>query len=117
MKFNTIFLSILLCIFCTCTDKKETISQEVIFDDVITDVEDYSAIATITHNGTNRDCYYGFVIKGNVNDVQLEINKFLSTSNKYKILSSLKNQRKKVISISGLSPKKAYTYIAFGLDE
>lgn len=117
MKFNTIFLCLLLFVFCTCTDKKETISQEVIFNVAITDVEDYSAIATITHNGTNRDCYYGFVTKGNVDDVQLEINKFLSTSNKDKILSSLKNQRKKVIPISGLSPKKTYTYIAFGLDE
>lgn len=112
---------VILCIACilymSCTEKEVDSETNVFFNVSVTEVNDYSATITITHSGTNRDCYYGFVVKDTVTDIYESINDFLASSDKEKVLTSLKSQRKKVIPIRGLSPKKTYTYIAFGIDE
>lgn len=118
MKYNNIYIFLLLAlsVFLACTEEEHN-NDEVIFKIALTETKDYSATVTITHNGTNRNCYYGFWVRGNIDDIQYEINKFLSKSDKSTILSSVKNQRKKVVQLTGLSPTSHFTYIVFGINE
>lgn len=116
MKKTNILIFLTLFILSACTEDEQE-SNEVIFKVSLTEAKDYSATVTITHNGTNRNCYYGFWVSGSKDDIQGEINKYLSTADKSKILSSLKNQRKKVVSLSGLKPTSEFTYIVFGINE
>lgn len=101
----------------SCTEKVIDSETSIAFNVSVTEVNDYSATVTVTHSGTNRDCYYGFITKDTVTDIYKYINNFLESSNKEEVLASLKSQRKKVIPIKGLSPNNTYTYIAFGIDE
>lgn len=109
------FLFLFSLFFIGCSD--ESNDENVFFHVSITDIRAHSVLATITHNATNRDSYYGFVVKGIVQDVQAEIERFLSSSNRSQLLEIEHHQRKTVFRINELAPKTSYTYIVFGMND
>ena len=99
---------------CSNDDKSE---EQISFHVCISDIEGYYATVTVTHNGTNRDSYYCFVVKGHVADMQAEIDSYISSTPKEELANFRHNQRKSVFRVTGLSPTKLFTCIVFGLDK
>ena len=110
-KYILYFIIGMLCIGCTQEAPKEPIAFHV----QVTDMQAYSALVTLTHNATNRDPYYGFVVEGEVDDIDAEIKRFKSSSTS-RLEECLHYQRKSVFRITKLSPEKTYTFIVFGMD-
>ncbi|MBO4906586.1 MAG: hypothetical protein J5486_06075 [Bacteroidaceae bacterium] len=110
-----LMLSIIMLASCS-NDTDDANNAMVVFQVAVTDIEPYKATVTITHNGTNRDTYYGFYVRGKVSDVEGEIRKMLASDQRATVLASSFNQRKRVLQISGLLPRNEFTYIVFGLD-
>lgn len=81
----------------------------------VREVTDFSAEILITHDGTNRDNYYAFVVKGENIDVMNEINRHhesLKSSS-----DTFYDQKKRIVKFGGLSPESVYTCIIYGVDE
>ena len=83
----------------------------VVFQVAVKSVDGDQVTLVVTHNGSNRDNYCGFALQGEVADVQQAISEYLASNSS----PSLKEQKKKVIKLSGLAPHTTYTYIVFGL--
>jgi len=116
MKFFKIISISLFCILLSCSKAKEDI-EPVAFHAEVTDIEAYSAKATITHNATNRDPYYGIVVEGEVSDVSYAIDYFLESATDEELKAHLHYQRKSVFALNQLAPEKTYTFIAFGMND
>lgn len=101
--------------FMGCSDDNDT--PTVAFHVSVGEVKDYSATITVTHNATNRDVYYSFVVKGAVTDLLGEIKRFLDNIGGNNMLSDYEHhQRKSVFKVTGLTPTTTFTYIVFGMD-
>ena len=123
MKANTktimtkrILLYLLACLLLTACSKDDEGGGTVAFSVAMSNIEAYSATATITHNGSNRDKYYAFFVEGNVSNARQEVDKLLNSERRDVVLANAMNQRKHVVKVTGLSPRKTFTYIVFGLD-
>ena len=112
-KFRVCVLAVVLVALYGCSKEEENI----FFEASISDIAAYSATVTVRHNATNRDAYYGFVVKGAVSDVSEEIDKFLASSSEDEILEAVHYQRKSVFQIKKLLPRTDFTFIVFGMDE
>lgn len=77
----------------------------------------FSATLVFTHNGTNRDRYYGFIVPSQHVDVFEQIANVVDSLSPRQLLSQSFEQRKREIRLSRLSAHTPYTYIVFGLDE
>lgn len=104
--------TLIVLIFFACSKDEDNADSQIQFHVTISNIEAYHVTVTITHNGTNRDRYYGFIVEGHVNDVQEEINNYIILGR----ATSYFTQRKRVLKVSGLRPQKSFTYIVFGLD-
>lgn len=104
--------SILLLIGCSEDDE-----TDIVFHVSVSDIKAYSATVTITHNGTNRDVYYGFITEGNADNIQSEISRFQTTASNQVFLQAAHSQRKCVFKITGLAQNHSYTFIVYGTDE
>ena len=71
-RYILYFIIGMLCIGCT----QEALDEPIVFHAQVSDPEAYSALVTVTHNATNRDPYYGFVVEGVVDDIDAEIKRF-----------------------------------------
>lgn len=91
--------------------------ENIFFEVSISDIAAYSATVTVKHNATNRDAYYGFVVKGPVFDVYEEIERFLASSSEEEIQGAVHYKRKSVFQIKKLLPHTDFTFIVFGMDE
>lgn len=91
--------------------------ENIFFEASVSDIAAYSATITVRHNATNRDAYYGFVVKGPVADVYAEIERFLTSSSEEEIQEAVHYQRKSVFQIKKLLPHTDFTFIVFGMDE
>ena len=100
--------------FVSCT--KEEILVDVVFNVSVTKVGCYSAEVTVTHDGSNRDAYYGFAVKGEVTNLKREISDYIFFAEDGELESSVHYQRKSVYTVRGLIPNTTYTYIVFGMD-
>lgn len=112
--FRKIIVFLFIIFFTSCA--RDENDDNIVFHVNVSEIEAYSAKITVSHNATNRDPYYGFVVKGIVNDIQTEITDFLSINETSKLAEFLHYQRKSVFQIMGLSPQETYTYIVFGMD-
>ena len=108
--------ALIVLLFFACSKDEDNADNQIQFHVTISDIEAYHATATITHNGTNRDRYRGFFVEGHVDDVQGEINKYIASAKAASELNYFFTQRKKVVRLNGLRPRKHFTYIVFGLD-
>lgn len=77
-------------------------------------VADYSVSVLVTHDGTNRDNYYVFVVKGEDADIKSEIIKHHES---LQISESPYDQKKRIVLLKGLVPESTYTCIIYGVDE
>lgn len=75
------------------------------------DIRAFSATLVITHNGSNRDGYYGFVINGHGIDAESCIRDFMTNSPP--TASEIMHQRKKQVNINDLSQLTDYTFVVF----
>jgi len=89
---------------------------KVAFHAEISDIGAFSAVATVTHNATNRDPYYGIVVEGSVPDVSAAIAQYISEQREFLEVNK-HYQRKNVFKITRLSPEKIYTFIVFGMKD
>lgn len=112
-KFRVCVLAVVLVALYGCSKEEENI----FFEASISDIAAYSATVTVRHNATNRDAYYGFVVKGPVSDVYEEIERFLTSSSEEEIQEAVHYQRKSVFQIKKLLPHTEFTFIVFGMDE
>lgn len=94
----------------SCNNTNDNDNQ-VVFNVSVKKIDGDQVTLVVTHNGSNRDNYCGFALKGEVADVQQAISKYLASNSS----PSLKEQKKKVIKLNGLAPHTTYTYIVFGL--
>lgn len=114
---STMLFYAIICFFLlACSKDDDNAEERIQFHVAISNIEAYHATATITHNGTNRDRYRGFFVEGHVDDVQGEINKYIASAKAASELNYFFTQRKKVVRLNGLRPRKHFTYIVFGLD-
>ena len=108
------FLILTFVCFLTAGCQKEVVEDgknEITFIIKEKEVLSYRAKVVMTHNGTNRDKYCGFVIDGHDVDVTSHISK----GNLYD--GETFDQKKRVIDIKNLSPNMKYTYVVAGVDE
>ncbi len=113
------FLTISLCCarlisFTSCA--KHDNNDEITFNVTIDEISSFSSKITITHNGTNRDLYYGQLYEGNDINAKEIINELLDLYLDGQLPGELLSQRKRVVTLTGLSPEKTYTYLVFGID-
>lgn len=106
---------IFIVLFVGCV--KDESLEKIVFHVDVSDINAYSAKITVTHNATNRDSYYGFMVKGAVADIQSEIAVYLNTVETSQLAEAIHFQRKSVFSITGLSPQETYTFIVFGMND
>ena len=112
--FKNIIGLFFIMLFVGCV--KDESMEDIVFHVDVSEINAYSATVTVTHNASNRDSYYGFTVKGAVDDIQSEIADFLSTVQTSQLAEAIHFQRKSVFSITGLSPKETYTFIVFGMN-
>ena len=111
-----VFLFTFLCIttlFTSCTKDEFKETSLNTFCVSPQDIGAFSATLVITHNGTNRDAYYGILVKGHGIDADTRIKDFISTTPL--AATDVMYQRKKQIKINDLSMLTDYTYIVFSL--
>ena len=96
---------------------KDESMENIVFHVDVSEIKAYSAMVTVTHNASNRDSYYGFTVKGAVDNIQSEIEDYLSTVQTSQLAEAKHYQRKSVFSITGLSPQETYTFIVFGMND
>ena len=113
--FKNIIGLFFIMLFVGCV--KDESMEDIVFHVDVSEINAYSATVTVTHNASNRDSYYGFTVKGAVDDIQSEIADFLSTVQTSQLAEAIHFQRKSVFSITGLSPKETYTFIVFGMND
>lgn len=111
--WNCLFLMFAAILFTTGCSSEElnTITR---FSISVNEVADYSASVVITHDGTNRDNYYVFAVKGDNVDVKTEIAKHHAS---LQTDTSPYDQKKRIIQLNGLSPESTYTCIIYGIDD
>ena len=114
MKIRHVIYLFSILLLTGCSEDDET---GIIFHVSVSDIKPYSATVTITHNGTNRDVYYGFVTEGYANDIESEISRFQATASNQDFLQAAHSQRKCVFKITGLAQNHTYTFIVYGTDE
>lgn len=113
-----ILYSLVSALFIGCTHKEEVvIHEDIVFHVQVSDVKDFSAMVTITHNATNRDFYYCFAVEGLVEDVQDEIDRFISSTPSSKLEDYKHSQRKCYFQYNRLFPEKTHTLIVFGMND
>lgn len=115
MKVQHIIYLFSILLLTGCSNEDD--GTDIIFHVSVSDIKAYSATVTITHNGTNRDVYYGFVTEGNANDIESEISRFQTTASNLDFLQATHSQRKCVFKITGLAQNHTYTFIVYGIDE
>lgn len=113
--FKNIISFIFIVQFVGCVNDESM--EKIVFHVDVSDINAFSAKITVTHNATNRDSYYGFTVKGVVDDIQSEIVSFISNVQTSHLAEAIHFQRKSVFSISGLSPQETYTFIVFGMND
>ena len=96
---------------------KEDVSEPIAFHVQVSDVKAFSTMVTITHNATNRDPYYCFVVEGEVMDINAEIRTFIKQTPTSQLDEYKHYQRKSYFSFNRLTPEKTFTIIAFGMDD
>lgn len=108
-----------LCFGYGCKSNEEDIIIKNIqhFDLSISDIEESTAIVTITHDGSNRSAYYGICVMGNEETSLDSLQSFLFQNEGEKLSANALFQRKRIINLWGLIPKTDYTYIVFSVDE
>lgn len=116
-RFSIFLYTIIVCWALSACSNDDKSEEQISFHVSISGIEGYYATATVTHDGTNRDNYYCFAVKGHVTDVQAEIVRYLSSTPKEELSNIRHNQRKSVFRVTGLSPTKLFTCIVFGLDK
>lgn len=114
MKFRHVIYLFSILLLTGCLEDDAT---HIIFHVSVSDIKAYSATVTITHNGTNRDVYYGFVTEGKIEDIPSEVSQFQSTASNLDFLQAAHSQRKSVFKITGLAQNQTYTYIVYSTDE
>lgn len=113
---HCLFLLLCALLFSACSDNEDDNTVLLKFSVTINAIEAYTATATITHNGSNRDTYYAFCVEGGTTDARQEVSKLLASNRKETVLAAGMKQRKHVTTLTGLSAHTAYSCIVFGLD-
>ena len=80
-------------LFFGCVDEDPPV-EDIIFHIEKSDVKAYSTMITITHNATNRDPYYCFIVEGTAIDLQHEIANFLASTPSSELAEFKHYQRK-----------------------
>ncbi len=117
-----ILINIQNCIFLFCLllmvgcDKEEE-CPELRFSLSLTETRAFSTTVTVTHNGTNRNRYYAFVVPGNIININIEIQKHSGDVSNGKISNEAFDQKKRVVLFNGLRPDTQYTCIVYGVDD
>lgn len=113
-RINIIIFFFIQLVIIGCSDQLN--DDDIVFSLSLTEVKAFSATFTVMHNATNRDSYYGFVVKGTVSDVQSEITAYLDRKkNTDELIDDVHYQRKSVFTIKGLFPESTFTFIVFGM--
>lgn len=105
-----------ICVFLSGCSNEDYL-DDIVFHAEISDVEAYSATITITHNATNQDTYYCYVVEGLVSDIQSEIRRHLSETSSSQLAKEEHSQRKSIFTITRLYPGRTYTLVVFGMKE
>ena len=103
-------------LFFGCVDEDPPV-EDIIFHIETSDVKAYSTMITITHNATNRDPYYCFIVEGTAIDLQHEIANFLASTPSSELAEFKHYQRKSYFQINHLRPQTTYTVIVFGMND
>lgn len=115
MKEHFLLLTCIMSFLFTGCIKEESINN-IAFNIEVIEIQSYSATIIVSHNATNDDGYYGFAVKGEVSDINREIEKYVNSLDNETLQDKTFYQRKKKIAIVGLLPNSTYTYIVFGLN-
>lgn len=113
----TSLLALCLIVLSFSTCKKYVEPYEVKFNVEVDEIGSYSSRITITHNGTNRDLYYGKVMEGDKIDEQQVIDELTYLYWTGQLEGELFSQLKRVVHLTGLSPEKTYSYFVVGFDK
>lgn len=109
--FFLIFVTLQLAMSCSTEEP-----SNAKFSISISEVTDFSVTAIITHTGTNRDNYYVFAVKGEDIDVADEITKHNASIQSLTSVSPY-DQKKRIVTLNGLSPESKYTCIIYEVNE
>lgn len=110
-----LYVFISICALAACS--KVEITPQQCFSVSVSKVEDFSATVIVTHTGTNRDVYYAIAVKGDVEDIYMEIDKHHNDIGSQNVVDVPYNQKKRVVKLNGLLPDTEYTCIVYGVDE
>lgn len=109
---SLIFVTLLFLTGCSA-DEPNLVTK---FSISVKDVADFSAEVLITHDGTNRDNYYVFTVKGENINITDEIRKHHDSIQSSSSATPY-DQKKRIVKLSGLAPESDYTCIIYGIDE
>lgn len=109
-----IFAISLLLTGCQSDDIK--INQLSQFDIAVTELTESHVSLTISHDGSNRDAYYGIYFQGGEALANDYLSSYFKNNTAEKIKDQAWNQRKRFVTKAGLMPKTEYTFVVFALD-
>ncbi len=118
-----IFTALMLVTFASCTEKgpdtpgkeENKLNDNIKFTVRVMTVEGTTATIKVTHDGTEKDTWYGFATtEANAMDAYQKKAAELKNSGK---VTGLSKKTEQVIQLNDLEPKKDYQYIVFGITE
>lgn len=106
----------------SCTEAEpevEKVNQNLAFTLKADNIEHDSARIVVSHNGDDKDTWYGFYVEGNVdeNNLGTAIMKEIEDLKSGNLEESLFAERRKNVNIRHLEPSTTYTYIAVGISK
>lgn len=113
-RFLPLFSALAVILSCEKAPEPES---ETTFRVSVTQSNAFSLQISVSHDWDEHDSYCCFAAKGEVKNIDNEIDRFLSNTDKDVLSLHTHSQRKCVFKVFGLEPQTKYTVIVFGYSD
>lgn len=119
LKRTLIYIMLLACLFSlmSCHQEEPFVrTGDIVFHIDTLSSSPMSVSLCITHNGSNRDLYYGLLTEDSIRDYTAYVRAYIDSAGSAELVKNAWNQRKRVEKLNGLIPSVPYHFIVFAFD-
>lgn len=119
LKRSLFYIILLVCFFglMSCHPEEPFVrTGDIVFHIDTLSSSPMSVSLCITHNGSNRDLYYGLLTEDSIRDNTAYVRAYINSVGSDELVKNAWNQRKRVEKLNGLIPSVPYHFIVFAFD-
>lgn len=119
LKRTLIYIMLLACLFSlmSCHQEEPFVrTGDIVFHIDTLSSSPMSVSLCITHNGSNRDLYYGLLTEDSISNYTAYVRAYIDSAGSAELVKNAWNQRKRVEKLNGLIPSVPYHFIVFAFD-